>query len=163
MAKKSVKLGLRSGSAVESGDVNVTYNGVRIAGLSESTTATLETENTIVEHDIEIEYTKPEAQGVNVPLYIKPVGESAVLKGAVTGTDTCTVTLTEAEMLNTTGFCVGNNGVPYDNPDEVYYPIPYTTDDTLEYPNIVVPAFDPSFLGASYNCFVITTSSFEPH
>ena len=33
MAKKSVKLGLRSGSAVESGDVNVTYNGVRIAGL----------------------------------------------------------------------------------------------------------------------------------
>ena len=61
MAKKSVKLGLRSGSAVESGDVNVTYNGVRIAGLSESTTATLETENTIVEHDIEIEYTKPES------------------------------------------------------------------------------------------------------
>ena len=61
MAKKSVKLGLRSGSAVESGDVNVTYNGVRIAGLSESTTATLETENTIVEHDIEIEYMKPEA------------------------------------------------------------------------------------------------------
>ena len=59
MAKKSVKLGLRSGSAVESGDVNVTYNGVRIAGLSESTTATLETENTIVEHDIEIEYMKP--------------------------------------------------------------------------------------------------------
>ena len=163
MAKKSVKLGLRSGSAVESGDVNVTYNGVRIAGLSESTTATLETENTIVEHDIEIEYTKPEAQGVNVPLYIKPVGENAVLKGAVTGTDTCTVTLTEDEMLNTIGFYVGNNGVPYDNPDDVYYPIPYTTDDTLEYPNIVVPAFDPSFLGASYNCFVITTSSFEPH
>ena len=163
MAKKSVKLGLRSGSAVESGDVNVTYNGVRIAGLSESTTATLDTENTIVEHDIEIEYTKPEAQGVNVPLYIKPVGENAVLKGAVTGTDTCTVTLTEDEMLNTIGFYVGNNGVPYDNPDDVYYPIPYTTDDTLEYPNIVVPAFDPSFLGASYNCFVITTSSFEPH
>lgn len=161
--KKTINLTNGNRDAVVSGDVNISYKNVRIAGLSESTTAVLETKDTICEDDIEIEYTKPEAQGVNVPLYIKPVGENAVLKGAVTGTDTCTVTLTEDEMLNTIGFYVGNNGVPYDNPDEVYYPIPYTTDDTLEYPNIVVPAFDPSFLGASCNCFVITTSSFEPH
>lgn len=66
MAKKSVKIGLRSGTTVESGDVNVTYNGVRIAGLSESTTATLQTENTIVEHDIEIEYTRPEGSGTEI-------------------------------------------------------------------------------------------------
>ena len=90
MAKKSVKLGLRSGSAVESGDVNVTYNGFRIAGLSESTTATLETENTIVEHDIEIEYTRPEAptvDGLIIPgkITVDNNSDNATGVSAVTG------------------------------------------------------------------------------
>lgn len=58
MAKK--KINIKSVTAdVPSGDVNITYKNVRIAGLSESTTAVLETEDTICEDDIEVEYTKP--------------------------------------------------------------------------------------------------------
>ena len=64
MAKKTVKVGLKSaGSEPASGDVNISYKGSRIAGLSESCTAVLSTENTIVEDDIEVEYTKP-ASGI---------------------------------------------------------------------------------------------------
>ena len=58
MAKK--KINIKSVSTdVESGDVNISYKNVRIAGLSESTTAVLETKDTICEDDIEVEYTKP--------------------------------------------------------------------------------------------------------
>lgn len=61
MAKKKT-IELRSaGADVPSGDVNITYNGVRIAGFSEDTDATLKTGMTRVEHDIDIEYTKPTA------------------------------------------------------------------------------------------------------
>ena len=115
MAKKSVKLGLRSGSTVESGDVNVTYNGVRIAGLSESTTATLETENTIVEHDIEIEYTKPAGGGetITVPLYIADSnGDNPAFIDNITVTvgDTYTYTSTGESNLNRAS--IGTDGYP---------------------------------------------------
>lgn len=60
MAKRSIKVNPKSVADVPSGDVNITYNGTRIAGLSETTSATLETEETLVMHDIELEYTKPE-------------------------------------------------------------------------------------------------------
>ena len=64
MAKKSVKVGLKSaGAEPASGDVNISYKGSRIAGLSESSTAVLETEDTIVTDDIEVEYTKPASGG----------------------------------------------------------------------------------------------------
>lgn len=67
MAKKTVKVGLRSaGNEPAAGDVNISYKGSRIAGLSESSTAILETENTIVQDDIEIEYTKPETPTTKV-------------------------------------------------------------------------------------------------
>ena len=57
MAKK--KINIKSVTAdVPSGDVNITYNNVRIAGLSETVEATLETEDTICEHDIVVDYTK---------------------------------------------------------------------------------------------------------
>lgn len=60
MAKKTVKVDLKSaGAEPAAGDVNISYKGTRIAGLSESSTAVLETENTIVPDDIEVEYTKP--------------------------------------------------------------------------------------------------------
>lgn len=58
MAKKKINIKSVT-SDVPSGDVNITYKNVRIAGLSESTTAVLETEDTICEDDIEVEYTKP--------------------------------------------------------------------------------------------------------
>lgn len=59
MAKKKT-IELRSaGADVPSGDVNISYNGVRIAGFSEDTDATLKTGMKRVEHDIDIEYTKP--------------------------------------------------------------------------------------------------------
>lgn len=57
MAKK-IKVNIKAAAEVPSGDVNISYKGSRIAGLSESSTAVLETENTIVQDDIEVEYTK---------------------------------------------------------------------------------------------------------
>lgn len=68
MAKKKIEL-RSAGSSVESGDVNITYNNVRIAGLSESTSAVLETEDTVCKHDIEIEYTKPGGATVSLDIY----------------------------------------------------------------------------------------------
>lgn len=67
MAKK--KINIKSVSTdVESGDVNISYKNVRIAGLSESTTAVLETKDTICEDDIEVEYTK---SGGNANMYVR--------------------------------------------------------------------------------------------
>lgn len=59
MSKKK-EINLKSTpAAVESGDVNITYNNVLVGSLSDSSTAVLKTEMTICEHDIELEYTKP--------------------------------------------------------------------------------------------------------
>ena len=70
MAKK--KINIKSVTAdVPSGDVNITYNNVRIAGLSESVEATLETEDTICEHDIVVDYTKPTPAAFSIPIYTK--------------------------------------------------------------------------------------------
>lgn len=66
MAKKKVNVDLRSAAEVESGDVNITYNDVLIAGLSETVEATLRTGGTVVEHDIVVDYTKPEPATVNM-------------------------------------------------------------------------------------------------
>lgn len=69
MAKKTIKVGLRStGMEPAAGDVNISYKGSRIAGLSESSTAVLETENTIVQDDIEVEYIKPAGGAVEVAI-----------------------------------------------------------------------------------------------
>lgn len=67
MAKKKV-IDLRAAEDVPAGDVNITYNGVRIAGFSEDTDATLKTGMKRVEHDIEVEYTKnaPAGNIVNI-------------------------------------------------------------------------------------------------
>lgn len=72
MAKKKVNIEIpRSGAAAEvpSGDVNIVYNNVRIAGLSETVDATLKTGGTIVQHDIEVEYIKSTPQALTIPIY----------------------------------------------------------------------------------------------
>lgn len=58
--KKEIKLTRTAGETVESGDVNFSYNDVLIGSLSDSGSAVLKTENTVVKHDIEVEYTKPQ-------------------------------------------------------------------------------------------------------
>lgn len=58
--KKEIKLTRTAGETVESGDVNFSYNNVLIGSLSDTGSAVLKTENTVVKHDIEVEYTKPE-------------------------------------------------------------------------------------------------------
>ena len=91
MAKKKIEL-RTSGSSVESGDVNITYNNVRIAGLSESTSAVLETEDTVCKHDIEIEYNKPSNATVDIDVYQvtidangeNPVVDTATKEGTLT-------------------------------------------------------------------------------
>lgn len=66
MSKKK-EINLKSTpAAVESGDVNISYNNVLVGSLSDSGTAVLKTEMTICEHDIELEYTKP-AGGISLP------------------------------------------------------------------------------------------------
>lgn len=63
-SKKTVEIPLvRSGAAVESGDVNFTFNNELIGSLSDSGTAVLKTKDTIVRKDIEVEYTKPAGGG----------------------------------------------------------------------------------------------------
>jgi hypothetical protein len=71
MAKKTVKVDLKSaGAEPAAGDVNISYKGTRIVGLSESSTAILKTENTIVQDDIEVEYTKNAGvEPVTLPMY----------------------------------------------------------------------------------------------
>lgn len=70
-SKKTVEIPLvRSGAAVESGDVNFTFNNELIGSLSESGTAVLKTKDTIVRKDIEVEYTKPAGGGaVSLDIY----------------------------------------------------------------------------------------------
>lgn len=63
--KKEIKLTRTAGETVESGDVNFSYNNVLIGSLSDSGSAVLKTENTVVKHDIEVEYTKP-ATGITL-------------------------------------------------------------------------------------------------
>lgn len=59
MAKKK-EIVLRSGAEeVPAGDVNITYEGTRIAGFSEETDATLKTGGTRVLSDIDVSYTGP--------------------------------------------------------------------------------------------------------
>jgi hypothetical protein len=67
--KKEIKLTRTAGETVESGDVNFSYNDVLIGSLSDSGSAVLKTENTVVKHDIEVEYTKPTAEIVTIPVY----------------------------------------------------------------------------------------------
>lgn len=58
--KKTIDLRSVEPTPVPAGDVNIIYNGTRIAGFSEDTEATLKTGGTRVEHDIFVNYTKPE-------------------------------------------------------------------------------------------------------
>ncbi len=67
MPKKTVKVGLGSvRDEPAAGDVNISYKGSRIAGLTESSTAILETENTIVEADIRVDYDAPTPNFPNI-------------------------------------------------------------------------------------------------
>ena len=57
--KKTIDLRSLEPTPVPAGDVNIIYNGTRIAGFSEDTESTLKTGGTRVEHDIAVNYTKP--------------------------------------------------------------------------------------------------------
>jgi hypothetical protein len=80
MTKKKINIKSVT-SDVHPGDVNITYKNVRIAGLSESTTAVLETEDTICEDDIEVEYTKNAPAG-NIVNIINNSANSPKIQGA---------------------------------------------------------------------------------
>lgn len=73
--KKTIDLRSVEPTPVPAGDVNIVYNGTRIAGFSEDTDATLKTGGTRVEHDIYVNYTKP-AGGISLPevIFTKPSG-----------------------------------------------------------------------------------------
>lgn len=160
MAKKSVKLGLRSGTSVESGDVNVTYNGVRIAGLSESTSATLQTENTIVEHDIEIEYTKPASNPtITIPIYTAIGAAASTLFGSKTGNKGEITEIDLSEDANNTGtvsyVTYGYNGTPVSIGRDLDKYIPFTFANN----KINIPFFDVSGFTVesnNANCIIIT-------
>lgn len=66
--KKTIDLRSVEPTPVPTGDVNIVYNGTRIAGFSEDTDATLKTGGTRVLHDIEMNYTKPSGGLHYVPL-----------------------------------------------------------------------------------------------
>ncbi len=81
MAKKKTIELRSSGADVPSGDVNITYNGVRIAGFSEDTDATLKTGMKRVEHDIGIEYMKPAGGANYIPFTLTDTAETSHLFG----------------------------------------------------------------------------------
>ena len=58
--KKTIDLRSVDPTPVPEGDVNIIYNGTRIGGFSEDTEATLKTAGCRVEHDINVNYSKPE-------------------------------------------------------------------------------------------------------
>lgn len=68
--KKTIDLRSLEPTPVPAGDVNIIYNGVRIGGFSEDTDATLKTGGTRVEHDINVNYTKPSGQTIGNTLTI---------------------------------------------------------------------------------------------
>lgn len=57
--KKTIDLRSVEPTPVPAGDVNIIYNGTRIAGFSEDTEAVLKTAGCRVEQDINVNYTKP--------------------------------------------------------------------------------------------------------
>ena len=86
MAKK-IKVGLKTtGAEPAAGDVNISYKGSRIAGLSESSTAVLETENTIVQDDIEVEYDRPDTDLNYIPLTVNDSATETKTYNYLTGT-----------------------------------------------------------------------------
>lgn len=66
--KKTIDLRSVDPTPVPAGDVNIFYNGNRIAGFSEDTDAELKTGGTRVEHDIAVSYTKPTSNIEGVPI-----------------------------------------------------------------------------------------------
>lgn len=62
--------GSATGLSEGSGDVNVSYKGSLIGSLSDTGSAVLKTENTVVKHDIDVEYTKPSTP-ISMPVYRK--------------------------------------------------------------------------------------------
>lgn len=82
--KKEIKLTRTAGETVESGDVNFSYNNVLIGSLSDSGSAVLKTENTVVKHDIEVEYTKPTA-GISLPEISGSYPDDITIRGGTKG------------------------------------------------------------------------------
>ena len=136
-SKKTVEIPLvRSGAAVESGDVNFTFNNELIGSLSESGTAVLKTKDTIVRKDIEIEYTKPAGGGsISVPLYILDMDAST----PPTYSKDMEITVGEPhteEIAGVAGISLAYNG----DPMGLHNAIPYTITDNL----ITFLGVDPS-------------------
>ncbi len=119
MTKKKVNIEIpRSGAAAEvpSGDVNIVYNDVRIAGLSETVDATLKTGGTVVQHDIEVEYTKPEPQPLTIPVYTLVAGENPTFAKNISATageaiSDETIPIPNNVDIETTPTCVFQPGV----------------------------------------------------
>lgn len=159
MAKKKIEL-RTSGSSVESGDVNITYNNVRIAGLSESTSAVLETEDTVCKHDIEIEYTKPESNPtITIPIYTTVGAAESTLFGSKTGIKGEITEIDLSEDVNNTGdvsyVTYGYNGTPVSIGRDLDKYIPFTFANN----KINIPFFDVSGFSVesnNANCIIIT-------
>jgi hypothetical protein len=77
--------GKTTGLSEGSGNVTISYKGTVLGNLSNSGTAVLETEDTICEGDIGIEYTKPEPEELTIPIYTRLNLGTPVFFGYITG------------------------------------------------------------------------------
>lgn len=100
--KKTIDLRSVDPTPVPVGDVNIIYNGTRIGGFSEDTEATLKTGGTRVEHDIDVNYTKPSgsAIGNTVNLSTDIVDEAVIINGAFIDTTGVYSSTLQAEADN---------------------------------------------------------------
>lgn len=139
--KKTIDLRSVEPTPVPEGNVNIVYNGTRIAGFTEETEATLKTGGTRVEHDIAVNYKPVEMSKltVNNPDRARYTigyasGVSIINNKAVTPyeqADFLVLTFDGENYffdvsipdVNTDkyNFTVNNTTVPYDSEDHSYY------------------------------------------
>lgn len=151
MAKKKINIKSVT-SDVPSGDVNITYKNVRIAGLSESTTAVLETEDTICEDDIEVEYTKP-TNTVNMPVYALSNTQGSTPSLLTTYSDApgifLKITMPSVDRVENVRVCDINN-------IEIDDAVPFYLDnDKAGNKIVVITTFEPATVDSAYNSIVI--------
>lgn len=140
---------------IENGDVVVTYNGMKIAATEESGHITLETSGKRVEHDIDIEYTKPNntvtmpvygvAQGAgNTPSFLTSYsGEPGVILEVI---------LQDHHIEEIESVIAGNISDPGMN-----IVIPYYYDFS-ERKSVFITTLDPATIDPAYNCVIINYS-----
>ena len=143
------------------GDVSIFYDGTQIGTLSDSGSLTFSTAGKVVEHDIGVNYAKPDAPSTTIKLYKRFAEDDApvYLDNIVSPLGGVTNILISNidDGYNFQGIKCGYDGYPYDEGLEAFNsnelaPLRYDSINKI----LTVPIIDLS----NYR---VTTSLFPPH